>query len=181
MDDLIFRIKKAYESIELLKTLGLPVSPEQKQNLTCLEKEYIQSHIIPDVSEIVQGNLLDGLHSFSLKVSYTPDDGVTVTTSKETTSVPASTIERDTARFSIEGGPHLKKRKFVYAVVKKYINDHPNVTFFELENVFPSRLNANTKNGVVRRWSDIRQRITGHPDVATRFFCEPFLVERQNL
>ena len=41
------QLKKAYEAIEMLRALELPVSDEQLRAIAKLEKEYLQNEIIP--------------------------------------------------------------------------------------------------------------------------------------
>ena len=41
------QLKKAYEAIEMLKALDLPISDEQLQGVSRLEKEYLREEIIP--------------------------------------------------------------------------------------------------------------------------------------
>ena len=41
------QLKKAYEAIEMLRALELPVSDEQLRAIAKLEKEYLQDEIIP--------------------------------------------------------------------------------------------------------------------------------------
>lgn len=181
MDDLIQKINKAYENINLLKALNLPVSQEQKDIIANLEKEYIQSTIIPDVIEIVQGNVFKNLRPFSLQVNYDPEaeEGINVLLASdesqdETLELTSSSPKKkhDKTKFSFDGIYYHTKKKFVYECVKKYIEDHPTVTLDELELVFPSEIYGKT-NGVVRRWSDIQERMIQHPDLKKRFFLDP--------
>ena len=41
------KLDKAYEAVDLLETLGLPVSNEQSNAIAQMEKDYIRDEIIP--------------------------------------------------------------------------------------------------------------------------------------
>lgn len=178
MDDLKLKISKAYEAINLLKALNLPESQEQKDTIASLEKEYILSTIIPDVKEIIEGDVFDNLQDFNLTVSYSSENGVDISIEEKPlenesfSSAFESTKKHDTTRFSIDGVQFFNKKQFVHKVVSQYIEDHPSVTIEELESVFPSEIYGKT-NGVVRRWEDVQRRIVAQPDLVNRYFTEP--------
>lgn len=45
-------------------------------------------------------------------------------------------MARDTTRFNFNGKERLSKRQLVYEVIKKYIEDHPNISMNEVKNEF---------------------------------------------
>lgn len=45
-------------------------------------------------------------------------------------------MARDTTRFNFNGKERLSKRQLVYEVIKKYIEDHPNISIHEVKNEF---------------------------------------------
>jgi hypothetical protein len=70
------KIKKAREAIDLLKSLGLPVSSEQLKAVQDLEKEYLREEIIPLIQgemESLVGNLES---SFRIEIKYSKADGL---------------------------------------------------------------------------------------------------------
>lgn len=71
-------LKKAYEAIELLKKLGLPVSKEQKDALARMEELYIKRDIIPKMEEELQAMVGDLVNEFYMYVSYSKDNGVKI-------------------------------------------------------------------------------------------------------
>ena len=78
----------------------------------------------------------------------------------------------DTTRFSFDGGrTFYNKRLFVLNVIRKYVNEHPNITIDELEDVFPSSISSK-KRGVIRPLSVVKEWIKGSPDVAKRYFMK---------
>ena len=44
-------LSTAYDAIELLESLGLPVSPEQLQQVKQLEQQYIEDVIVPHIQK----------------------------------------------------------------------------------------------------------------------------------
>lgn len=58
--------------------------------------------------------------------------------------------ENNETEFSLDGVKYLGIRRFVLAVVKQYVSEHPNITLEELEEVFPSHLSSSGNMGVVR-------------------------------
>ena len=45
------KLDKAYEAVDLLETLGLPVSNEQSNAIAQMEKDYIRDEIIPLIKQ----------------------------------------------------------------------------------------------------------------------------------
>ena len=62
----------------------------------------------------------------------------------------------DYTSYSLEGGPFLRKNKFVYAVVKTYVKQHPEATFADIERTFPPTLQG--PFGVVRTMDYIKEK-----------------------
>lgn len=68
----------------------------------------------------------------------------------ENTVINAPTSENNETEFSLDGVKYWGIGRFVLAVVKKYVSEHPDITLEELEKIFPSNLNYSSKMGVVR-------------------------------
>lgn len=99
----------------------------------------------------------------SLNFTATPKDGqqpVIVTpiasSQKQVPDVATSKRQYDKTQYSINGGPLQGKRRFVYQVVKTYVEEHPSATFADLEQTFPSTLQGSY--GVIRTTDYIRER-----------------------
>lgn len=65
-------------------------------------------------------------------------------------------FSHDNTRYSINGSTFLNKRRFVLQLVKVYVEQHPNLTFLELEQIFTPRLQGS--NGVIRPIAHIREK-----------------------
>lgn len=60
--------------------------------------------------------------------------------------------------FSLDGINYYGVGRFVLAVVKQYISEHPNITLEELEERFPSYLSSNRKCGIIRPIDFVKER-----------------------
>lgn len=69
-------LKKAYEAIEMLKALNLPVSDEQVRGIATLEKQYIVENVIPSLKKEIEPFLASVKNNFQMFVSYTPQEGI---------------------------------------------------------------------------------------------------------
>lgn len=45
------KLNKAYEAIELLEGLGLPISIDQQKAIVDLEREYLENEILPLIKQ----------------------------------------------------------------------------------------------------------------------------------
>ena len=167
------QLKKAYEAIELLQALALPVSEEQLQCVAKLEKEYLQEEIIPLLKQELEPMMKRLKGKYCMEMVYDKENGLFMNIVENAESPDASTIThqtRDTTKYSIDGGEPLKKRRFVLAVVKKYVEANKNVTYEELKRRFPDRLSNSPLHGVIRPYEEIMGKLLLQPDLKKRFF-----------
>lgn len=106
----------------------------------------------------------DYLQKIKISVTY---KGEHQTETKESIE-DISTISHDTTKFSIDGTNFLSKRNFVLFVVKKYVEDHPYITYDELNNVFRSDIISKIR-GIVRPLETVKQWIGTKPDLKKRY------------
>lgn len=72
------QLEKAYEAIEMLNSLGLPVSSEQLNNLANMEHEYLSKEVIPHLKDELLP-LVKKIHTkFKLEVVYSKEVGLDV-------------------------------------------------------------------------------------------------------
>ena len=71
--------------------------------------------------------------------------------------IPKSESTNET-EFSLDDNKYWRVGRFVLAVVKQYVSEHPDITLEELENVFPSNLNGSRNMGVVRTVNFLNER-----------------------
>lgn len=72
------KLKKAYEAVEMLKALDLPVSKEQLNAIAELESERIQNEITPRLKRLLKPMVENLGTSFRIEISYSPDDGLRI-------------------------------------------------------------------------------------------------------
>lgn len=166
-------LNKAHEAVEMLRALNLPVSEAQLEGIARLERDYLQENVIPEVTKEASPFISQLNHPFKLKVNYRPETGLNIDFVEETTEErPDASAPNRRARYTIDGSEPMNKRRFVYTVVRKYVEDHPGITFYELENRFPSSLSHSPLHGVVRKYDSVMARLANQPDLRNRFFLE---------
>ena len=175
----IEQLQKAYEAVELLKTLDLPVSDEQLNVIAELEKKYLRELVIPSIKHNLDPFFSSFINKIKITIDFSPEEGLRTTIIDENRpsfmeSVDDTHVEgRERTKYAIDGGTPLNKRRFVLEVVRKYVENHPGITIDELERVFPSRLSNSSLNGVVRTYESVVNRIKTQPDLQKRFLLEP--------
>ena len=48
------KLDKAYEGLEMLKEIGMPISKEQLNHIKEMEREYLESEVIPLIKSEIQ-------------------------------------------------------------------------------------------------------------------------------
>ena len=173
------QLKKAYEAIEMLQALELPVSDEQLRAIAKLEKEYLQDEIIPLLKQELAPFVTKLRSKLQMEVTFDKDKGLNMQLIDQVDRKPTSIIKdadsvstRDTSKYSIDGGEPLKKRRFVLAVVRKYVESHPDITYEQLRERFPDSLSGSPLHGVFRPYEEILRELQTQPDLEKRFFLE---------
>lgn len=173
------QLNKAYEAVELLKTLDLPVSDEQLTAISDLEKKYLRESVIPSIKHNLEPFFSSFVNIIKMTVDFSPEEGLRTSIIGENRpsymgSEDDTYVEgRERKKYAIDGGTPLNKRRFVLEVVRKYVETHPDISLDELERVFPSRLSNSPLNGVVRTYESVVNRIKTQPDLKKRFLLEP--------
>lgn len=114
-----------------------------------------------------------------MEVTFDKDKGLNMQLIDQVDRKPTSIIKdadsvstRDTSKYSIDGGEPLKKRRFVLAVVRKYVESHPDITYEQLRERFPDSLSGSPLHGVFRPYEEILRKLQTQPDLEKRFFLE---------
>lgn len=164
----------------MLRALELPVSDEQLEGIAKLEKEYLQKEIIPLMKQEMEPHVTKLKSKFQMEVIFDKEGGLTMQLTEQVDRIPASNKRdsdsvstRDTSKYSIDGGEPLKKRRFVLAVVRKYVEGHPGITYEQLKERFPDSLSGSPLHGVFRPYEEIQLKLQNQPDLVKRFFLEP--------
>lgn len=102
------KLDKAYEAVDLLESLGLPVSNEQLNAIAKMEKDYLRDEIIPLIKQELEPMVQKMRNQFNMKVIYTKDNGLDILLSEPNmqSSVLSGTDDRN-----------YRKKKFIIRVV----------------------------------------------------------------
>ena len=172
------QLNKAYEAVDLLEALNLPVSEEQMTAISNLEKKYLCETVIPVLKKELEPFISSFINITNMIISFSPEDGLNISlggmkSSQSPNLSSVATMDRGSRMYySIDGGVHLNKRRFVWEVVRKYVETHPGISFEELDRKFPASLSNSPINGVVRTYDSVINRCKRRPDLRKRFFLE---------
>lgn len=105
------------------------------------------------------------LKDMTVMLSY---KGEIIPKKEKDNSQKTTTNSLDTTKFSIDGKTFHNKRNFVLNVVKQFVQDHPGITYKDLENIFPSET-ISKERGIVRPLSMINEWLQTKPDLKKRY------------
>ena len=94
------KLQKAYEAVEMLKALDLPVSKEQLNAIADLEREYLMEEVAPRIMKILKPIVKNMNTSFRIEISYTPETGLVINTVDSKRPYRRSTDESDSGNRS---------------------------------------------------------------------------------
>lgn len=92
------KLQKAYEAVEMLKALDLPVSKDQLNAIAEMEKECLLEEVTPKIKKILKPIVKNMNTSFRIDISYTPETGLVINTLDNKRSYRRSTDESETER-----------------------------------------------------------------------------------
>ena len=72
------KLDKAYEAVEMLYSLGLPVSHEQLNAIAQMEKEYLRNEIIPLMKQEMKPLVENMRNRFHMDVTYSKTEGLDI-------------------------------------------------------------------------------------------------------
>lgn len=90
------KLKKAYEAVEMLKALDLPVSREQLNAIADLERVCLMEEVTPRIKKILRPIVKNMNTSFRIDISYTPETGLVINTVDNKRPYRRSKDESDT-------------------------------------------------------------------------------------
>ncbi len=103
------KLDKAYEAIDMLKALGLPVSAEQTKAIAIMERQYLREEVIPQVTKEMEP-LVEQMHNkFRLEVTYSQDKGLDIQV------VDKKPVQE--SLFPSESVPAKRQKKYIIRVV----------------------------------------------------------------
>ena len=92
------KLLKAYEAVEMLKALDLPVSREQLNAIADLERECLMEEVTPRIQKILKPIVKNMNTSFRIDISYTPETGLVINTLDNKRPNRRSTEESESGR-----------------------------------------------------------------------------------
>ena len=102
------KLNKAYEAVEMLEALGLPVSSEQLNAIAQMEKEYLRDEIIPLLKQELEPLVKSMRNHFNMRVTFKKDNGLDIQLYepiKQVQTLSPSSVERG-----------YRKKKFIIRV-----------------------------------------------------------------
>lgn len=102
------KLNKAYEAVDLLENLGLPVSNEQLNAIAEMEKDYLCNEIIPLIKQELEPLVEKMRNSFQLNLNYSMDGGMEIQL-KELVKQVQSLLPEDESK-------GYRKKKFIIRV-----------------------------------------------------------------
>lgn len=113
------KLEKAYEALEMLKNLDLPVSSEQLEMIEALEIKKIEKEISGAVKKVLTQKTIGMMTSFSFNVMYSPETGVAVSVAnarlknnKNTANETNVTIQKPKRSRTVKSRTHILRVTF---------------------------------------------------------------------
>ena len=72
------KLQIAYQAIDLLKSIDMPISAEQKNILAHMEREYLRDEVIPLLEQEMLPMVEKMVNSFDLEISYDGENGLDI-------------------------------------------------------------------------------------------------------
>ena len=103
------KLDKAYEAVDLLENLGLPVSNEQLNAIAQMERDCLRDEIIPLIKQELEPMVQKMRNQFNMKVVYTKENGLDILLSEPNVQSTIQTSGTDDRNY--------RKKKFIIRVV----------------------------------------------------------------
>ena len=103
------KLDKAYEAVDLLETLGLPVSNEQLNAIAQMEKDCLRDEIIPLIKQELEPMVQKMRNQFNMKVVYTKENGLDIQLSEP--------IAQNGSLFPGTDDRNYRKKKYIIRVL----------------------------------------------------------------
>lgn len=73
------KLEKAYQAIDLLRSIDMPISLEQRTMLARMEREYLREEVLPLFEQEISPLVKNMRNSFEIEVTYNQEEGLDVT------------------------------------------------------------------------------------------------------
>lgn len=153
-----------------------------RNNLYQRFSEYFaENHVTRNIASLIKEkfvkegfdeNILeDELNKLVCKIEWKHESRIEKQIEKAVINIP--TTENSETEFSLDGNKYWGIGRFVLAVVKQYVSEHPDITLEDLEKQFPSFLSCNRRCGVIRTMDFVKYR----KDEGRFFTKEPMVLK----
>ena len=116
------KLNKAYDAVEMLENLGLPISCELSNGIAKMEREYLCEEIIPLIKQELEPMLERLKNCFNMEVTYTKDDGLEIKL--------VDTLKSNQSLFPTSDSRGYRKKKYIIRVTfpDKHVSCHNMVS-----------------------------------------------------
>lgn len=78
----------AYQAVDLLKSIDMPISVEQSNIIAGLEKDYLREEVIPLLEQEMQPLVEKMINNFDLEISFDPESGLDISVVEQPVTQP---------------------------------------------------------------------------------------------
>ena len=103
------KLNKAYEAVDMLESLGLPVSSEQLNHIAQMERECLRDEIIPLIKQEMEPLVGKMRNKFNMEITFSKIDGLDIQLKEN--------VKQNYGLFPMEDTKGYRKKKFIIRVV----------------------------------------------------------------
>ena len=130
-------LDKAYEAVQMLESLGLPVSNETLEAIAQKEEEVLQNEIIPLIKQDLEPLVGKMRNSFQLQLTYSKEKGIDISVTEQQRPVRTETP------VEVEDGYRKKRSVIRVTFPDKRVSFHKKSSeTFALEAIASAKLSA---------------------------------------
>lgn len=82
------KLQIAYQAVDLLKSIDMPISVEQSNIIAGLEKDYLREEVIPLLEQEMQPLVEKMINNFDLEISFDPESGLDISVVEQPVTQP---------------------------------------------------------------------------------------------
>lgn len=102
------KLQIAYQAVDLLKSIDMPISVEQSNILAGMEKEYLRNEVIPLLEQEMLPLVEKMINSFDLEISYDTDSGLDISVVDQPVTQPTL--------FDDDSAPRTRQKRYILKV-----------------------------------------------------------------
>ena len=102
------KLQIAYQAVDLLKSIDMPISVEQSNIIAGMEKEYLRNEVIPLLEQEMSPLVEKMINSFDLEISYDTDSGLDISVVDQPVTQPTL--------FDDDSAPRTRQKRYILKV-----------------------------------------------------------------